>query len=535
MLEFTGCTSLPLAPSSRTDTALTALGIFVSLAVAAIGVFVILEARQDAWTQASQASENLRLALARDIGRNMSVIDLSLRGVISAMAEPGIDQASPGVRRQAMFDTSATAEDLGAILILNPAGQIVEESTSSVPHRIDLSDRDYFTVHRDRPDAGPFISRVYHDRLNNGEFRIGLSRRLSTQDGGFAGVVEGALRMSFFQRLFGKLDLGSRGSITLFRDDGWLLARRPFREQDVDQNLQQTSSFQSLISADQGKFVATATLDGVERSYNFGKIPGLPLILVVGRSTEDILAAWWNRTLVLTPVLILLLCAAVLSTLLFHREIRRRIKTEGLLRKAASELSALATVDALTGIANRRAFDIAIDQFWRSAIRAPSSWIALLMIDVDRFKTINDQCGHPEGDRILRAVASCIDSRAGRPGDLCSRYGGEEFAVLLPDTDLEGALYVAERMRSAVSNLDILHPGSPEGPVTVSIGVAAFRPQLGDLSSNLIRTADVALYEAKRGGRNRVQSQDEDEQHLRPTKPSVPEASAVNAETDVAM
>ena len=198
----------------------------------------------------------------------------------------------------------------------------------------------------------------------------------------------------------------------------------------------------------------------------------------------------------------------IVCSFLFRREIRRRVEPENLLRTAASELQALATVDALTGIANRRAFDMAIDEAWRRAIRFHSFPIALLMIDVDRFKAFNDQSGHPESVRILRAVATCIDRRIFGPSDLCSRYGGEEFAVLLPDTDLAGAVHVAESVRSAVSDLDIRHPDSPHGRVTISIGVSACRPTGGELSSILVQTADSALYIAKNSGRNQVNFSD---------------------------
>ena len=468
---------------------------------------MILEARQDAWTQARQASENLRLALSRDIARNLAVYDLSLRGVIDTLGEPGIDQASPGVRRHAIFDTSASAQDLGAILVINAAGQITEDSTSPVPHQADLSIRDYFRVHRDRADVGLYISRPYRSLIADGDLRISLSRRLPAPDGRFIGIVGGSLRLAFFERMFSQLDIGPHGVIALIRDDGRVLARYPFGERDVDRDLSQSAAFRRFSSADHGQFVTKASTDGVERLYTFGRVPGVPLILAVNRATEDILASWWERTLLITPVLFVLFTAAVASSLLFRREILRRSLAEAQLRKAADELAALATTDGLTGISNRRAFDVAFDMEWRRAIRDRTSPISILMIDVDYFKAFNDQVGHQEGDRVLRSVASCLLGKVSRAGDLVARFGGEEFVVLLPVTDHEGAVALAERMRLAVTDLTIGHPGSLHGRITVSIGVASCRPLGGETSSDLIKAADLALYAAKRAGRNQVKSQ----------------------------
>jgi diguanylate cyclase (GGDEF)-like protein len=140
---------------------------------------------------------------------------------------------------------------------------------------------------------------------------------------------------------------------------------------------------------------------------------------------------------------------------------------------------------------------------WKRAIRAETP-IALLMFDADCFKLYNDGYGHPEGDRVLQTIASCIQENIRRPGDLGARYGGEEFVVVLPDTEWLGAVTVAESIRSAVEGLDIPHVGSPSGRLTVSIGVAVVRPLLGEAESLVVKAADEALYDAKHTGRNRV-------------------------------
>jgi diguanylate cyclase (GGDEF)-like protein len=130
----------------------------------------------------------------------------------------------------------------------------------------------------------------------------------------------------------------------------------------------------------------------------------------------------------------------------------------------------------------------------------------LIMIDVDCFKQYNDIYGHSAGDECLQAIGRTIAGLASRrPGDLAARYGGEELAVLLPNTDVVGAVVLAERIRSAVRDLQIVHAGTTDGFVTLSAGVDAFRPVPGTgQPKELIQAADKALYAAKTGGRNRV-------------------------------
>jgi diguanylate cyclase (GGDEF)-like protein len=132
----------------------------------------------------------------------------------------------------------------------------------------------------------------------------------------------------------------------------------------------------------------------------------------------------------------------------------------------------LAGLDALTGIANRRAFDDVLASNWRRAIRS-SATISLIMVDIDHFKQFNDSLGHQRGDNCLKSVAETLGSQFRRTGDTPARYGGEEFAVILPDTDKAGAAKVAENIRAAVERRGLHHPASPVGAVvTVSVGVA---------------------------------------------------------------
>ena len=178
-----------------------------------------------------------------------------------------------------------------------------------------------------------------------------------------------------------------------------------------------------------------------------------------------------------------------------RRQIERVHDANAELEQANARLADMALTDALTGVRNQRAFwDGLATEIERS--RRGGQPLALIMLDVDEFKSYNDAFGHPEGDAALRRVAACLAS-ATRATDLVARYGGEEFAVIVPDTDLAGALVFAERLRVAVQEA-----AWPLRPVTVSLGVAPLH--LDDDAERLVAEADAALYRSKREGRNRV-------------------------------
>jgi diguanylate cyclase (GGDEF)-like protein/PAS domain S-box-containing protein len=185
------------------------------------------------------------------------------------------------------------------------------------------------------------------------------------------------------------------------------------------------------------------------------------------------------------------------------RDISKRKAAEEQMWMANDQLKALSETDTLTGIANRRKFDEVFERELRRSQRA-GSHLALLMVDIDRFKLFNDSYGHSAGDDCLRHVARALAVHLKRPGDLVARYGGEEFAVILPDMAFDGAGRLAEDLRQTISDLGIAHALNGGGVVTVSIGVAGARCD-GEISGKaLLEAADAALYRAKNEGRNRV-------------------------------
>jgi diguanylate cyclase (GGDEF)-like protein/PAS domain S-box-containing protein len=184
------------------------------------------------------------------------------------------------------------------------------------------------------------------------------------------------------------------------------------------------------------------------------------------------------------------------------RDISARKSVEDQLAEANRRLEALAREDSLTRLSNRRAFDLALTKEYRRAQRDKVP-LALIMIDVDRFKPFNDRYGHPAGDDCLRRISEAIRTLIRRPGDMAARYGGEEFAVLLPGTGEQGAAIIAEKIREAVLRLAIEHEASPQRVVTISAGVASAGPKGFERKpGSLLDDADKALYHAKNCDRN---------------------------------
>jgi diguanylate cyclase (GGDEF)-like protein len=188
----------------------------------------------------------------------------------------------------------------------------------------------------------------------------------------------------------------------------------------------------------------------------------------------------------------------------FHNSVLlARIKTHLQMAEYIRMIERLGMLDALTNIPNRRSFSQQFNKEWDRAVREKTS-ISILMMDIDRFKKYNDQYGHMQGDVLLQAVAGVFKLSLKRPADFVARWGGEEFVVLLPNTDSDGAMEVAEQIRKNVASTVVSTSGGIETHVTISIGVNSIGSAAACLPADFITDADTALYKAKESGRDRV-------------------------------
>ena len=191
-------------------------------------------------------------------------------------------------------------------------------------------------------------------------------------------------------------------------------------------------------------------------------------------------------------------------------ELKVRVKTHVDLRQKTKKLIELSERDGLTLIPNRRNFDTFLDKTWHTALRY-GRFLSLMLIDIDYFKRYNDSCGHLAGDDCLKKTAAAIAGSFHRPGDLVARFGGEEFVVVMAETESKNAYKLARRVLNAVSECKIPHPDSPVSQwLTLSIGIHTEIPSYNSTQHHLIDAADKALYMAKENGRNRIETSRED-------------------------
>jgi len=483
-------------PRTAAPNLIVAVGVTIACALMGLCVLQLFQSRYDALDRASETSRNLGLMAERDIERNFELYDLSLQAVIQGLQRPDVMAAAPALRRGVLFDHAMSANFIGSMLVLDAEGNIILDSANDVPRKGNFADRKYFTVHRDNPNVGLYVSDPFASRLRAGMLIIALSRRISNPDGSFAGIALIGLNLDYFHHLFAGLSLGQHGSMSLIGKDGIMVMRQPYNVSIVGRDISKAATFRRFQTAPEGSFSETASIDGVRRLYYFKNLPTLPLIIMVAEAEQEIYAAWRHRAVLIGALVVTFGAAFIALSVMLSGQLRRRMRAE-------SELVLLARTDGLTGLNNRRSFGEVLDREWRRARRAHSVF-SLLFVDVDRFKAYNDTYGHQAGDDALAAVARCIGDNIRRPADTAAHYGGEEFVVLLPDTPQTGAAQIAERIRAAIDDLALEHAGSEYGRVTASIGLATWTPDQDDEPSAVIKEADEALYYAKLTGRNKV-------------------------------
>ena len=451
---------------------------------------------------AQVASTNLTRAMAQQAEDTFMQADLVLTSLADWIQADGFG-APQKARLQKTFARRVQAlHQLHGIFLFDPKGQWVVTSFDELPRGPGVGDRDYFKFHQQNVSSLAHIGPAIRSR-ENGEWIIPVSKRVNDRNGNFQGVLLAGIKMAYFDQFFKSFSIDDNGSMFLALTDGTLLARRPFVESLIGTSLAKGEIFEKLLpNAPAGNAMFSSLLDGVVRLHGYRQLDAYPLVVSAASSREAILKDWYDTAFRSTVIVALVVSGVGLFGWMFLYQVRVGEQVETDLRKAKEALKLIATHDSLTGLGNRRLFEGALDiEFSRGARQ--SSSLSLIMLDIDYFKRYNDAYGHVAGDHCLAEVARAVKGCCHRKADLAVRYGGEEFAVLLPDTDIHGALVIAEQIRRSVMDKNIIHSGSPSGFVTVSLGCYSFVPTGRDSMEVFIERADAALYQAKHSGRNR--------------------------------
>ena len=451
---------------------------------------------------AQVASSNLTRAMAQQAEDTFMQADLVLTSLADWIQADGFG-APQKARLQKTFARRVQAlNQLHGIFLFDQKGQWVVTSFDELPRGPGVGDRDYFKFHQQNVSSLAHIGPAIRSR-ENGEWIIPISKRLNDKNGNFQGVLLAGIKMAYFDQFFKSFSIDDNGSMFLGLTDGTLLARRPFVESQIGTSLAKSEIFEKLLpNAPSGNAMFSSLVDGVVRLYGYRQLDAYPLVVSAASSREAILKDWYDTAFRSSVIVALVVLGVGLFGWMFLYQVRVGEQVEADLRKAKEALKLIATHDSLTGLGNRRLFEGALDiEFGRGARQ--SSSLSLIMLDIDYFKRYNDAYGHVAGDHCLAEVARAVKGCCHRKADLAVRYGGEEFAVLLPDTDIHGALVIAEQIRRSVMDKNIIHSGSPSGFVTVSLGCYSFVPTGRDSMEVFIERADAALYQAKHSGRNR--------------------------------
>jgi diguanylate cyclase (GGDEF)-like protein len=460
------------------------------------------QSRRHDLESAGIVSANLTRAMAQQAQDTFVQTDLVLASLTDWIQADGFSPALQPRLHKTFARRVQSLEQLHGLFLFDKSGHWVVTSFDNLQEGDGVADREYFAFHQQNASLIAHIGPAIRSR-QNGDWIIPVSRRVNDQDGNFQGVLLAGIKMSYFDKFFKSFSLDDKGEMALALSDGSLLARRPFDEAQIGRALSQESLFRHDPQAKDPDTAMIRSVDGVVRLYDHQHLQAYPLIVTVAMSEEAILADWYAKAFQSCLIVALVVTGICLFGWVFVRQVRNSERIEVDLRKAQETLRLIATHDSLTGLANRRLFERALDiEFGRGARqRTP---LSLILLDIDYFKRYNDTYGHVAGDHCLAEVAKVLKGCCHRKADLAVRYGGEEFAVLLPDTDLQGAMTLAGQIRQSLIDKHITHSGSPTGYLTVSLGCHAFVPSSLDSIEVFIQRADAALYQAKHSGRNCV-------------------------------
>lgn len=495
----------PLDRSARTPRVVR-LTLLFTLSIIAI-IFALETVRlwheyRRAVDEAGSTATNLVRATAQHADGALRQVDSMLTGISERIEGDGLPNLNKPRLHELLKRQVQLLPQLHGLFIYDAEGQWLVTDKEQIPVNANNSDREYFAYHRSHADSSLHIGPVIVSR-STGDQVIPVSRRINNPDGSFAGVFLATLKLSFFLEYYAGFQIDEHGVFFLALADGTVLARRPLLPHVIGTNLSRGELFTRYVSRmDGGVADLVSSIDGERRFLGFRKVQTYPLVLGAALSRQSVMRPWLVN-FIRTTLLLTVLCAGIgLFGAALMRQFKQRLVVEDELRAAQHAMSQMVFYDGLTGLANRRRLDNAlVDELSRA--KRSNQPLAMIMLDLDRFKFYNDRYGHPAGDECLKAVASVLLATARRPGDLAVRYGGEELALLLPNTPLDGACKIANDLLHRIRALGIEHLDNEPGIVTASLGAFVGEPGQRDLTpAAMIKAADALLYAAKHSGRD---------------------------------
>lgn len=477
--------------------------VLVCLSITSITLWQLRQSRSHELEIADTTVANLSRSMAQQADDAFDQADIPVAGIVERLSYDGFGAASSSRMHEYLRATAASVEHIQGLFIYDKDGNWAGSSLNHMPSNANNADREYFKFHQTIDSTLPHIGQAIRSRTT-GDWVIPISRRVNDSAGHFAGVALATIELAYFDRFFDRFDIGKRGVITLAMADGSVLARRPTMNNVRGTSVADGELFRKYLKDHyEGTATVQSIIDHEVRIYGYKRLDSYPLVVLAGLSKQEVLDEWRQYAWRSLAIIVCVVVAILLLGVLLFQQIRFGLNAESQLRIASHSLEKLALQDSLTALANRRHFQEILGLEFANG-QANLHPLSLIMIDIDFFKSYNDNYGHVAGDKCIVAVAECIRSNLNRTGDLAVRYGGEEMAVLLPYSKAQGAYALAEKIRLAVLARAIQHQGNPNGVVSISLGVYGCQAQECPTMEAFVERADTALYAAKHEGRNRT-------------------------------
>lgn len=456
---------------------------------------------------------NLAASQARQAEDTFIQVEFALRDVLREVGEHGMpDIRSPSMHRFLQIHHERLPQ-LHGLFIYDADGNWIATAGEKIPEKPNNADREYFQWHRINPSTAMHIGKVLRSR-STGDLIIPGSMRMNDSAGNFAGIVLATVRVDYFRQFYSYFELGERDILALTLADSTVLYARPYPNSFINKSIisspiftAQTADLQSSSNSWHSR------LDGIERIHGYARLKRFPLVVISGYDKAAIQAQWLKGQLPgvigngLLLVVILLIGTLVLRQAGAHiRNQKELTRTRDRLTAINQTLQSLSLIDGLTGLANRRQFDVFLNDCLKRSARTGKP-VSLILAKIDRLRHYEEREGGEAAQSLLQAIGTMLREMPLLGTDMPARFDEEKFAIIMPDTLPEIALEVGSQLLQAVRlrKFNDLSAAWPESLISLSVGCASLTgTDSADDASRLLQRAGEALNEAIEKEGNRV-------------------------------
>jgi diguanylate cyclase (GGDEF)-like protein len=493
-----------IPPHSRTEwrrrAAIIAFGVLAFVSYSGLVAFNLFHARARELVTAHERQASLAKVLDSHAQATLQKIDAALLSVqLQLSGKPESLRPEPARMNAILASHLALIDESQSLRVADASGHFIYDASGTL-HPATIADRDYFRLSRVNPHGQLVISEPLFARITH-NWVVTVSRRFDDENGNFAGLVQAAVRAEYFEHFYASLGLGPTHSVTLIDQKLRMLARYPAQTAHMGKPIDSALLRAFVASGDvENSYIARSAVDGIERHFVVHKIGRYPLYVILGHSTRGELAEWY-RQLYWSIAGVFVLGAVLIGWIVVW--LRSYDAALALARRMTSAYEAtmqriryLAEHDPLTDLPNRALLEARMASTLAETIGRRAD-LALMFLDLDRFKDVNDTLGHAVGDKLLIQVSDRLRANL-RAQDTVSRQGGDEFAILLHGySSLTRVAEVAQALIDAMA--PPFQVDKHELLISASIGISVY-PQHGSDIVTLLKNADTAMYEAKAAG-----------------------------------